>query len=144
MGSTPSCEAMFKKTIIRGCESRGDGDLPYMTRYTLIETKLFQVCLHIFHRSDFDVHHDHPWNFSTFILWRGYNEEIFKDGEFTTKRARPLSFLRRKAEHCHRVILINEKPAVTLVFMGKRYRVWGFFSSNGWTNWIKYFRDNNC
>ena len=44
----------MKKTIIKGCESRGDADSPYLTRYTLIERPNWQLCVHVFHRSDAD------------------------------------------------------------------------------------------
>lgn len=143
---------MFKKTIIHGCDARGDGDKPYLTRYTIFEFKNWQMCLHIFHRSDSDEHHDHPWNFTSIILWRGYYEETpelrgnndYSISRVIIKRVYPFNILRRKAEHRHRVVLVNEKPAVSLVFMGKYKRMWGFFTSEGWMDFRKYFIKNKC
>ena len=130
----------MSKKIIYGCESRGDHDQPYLTRYTLIERKNWQLCLHVFHRSDADEHHDHPWNFISLILWRGYVEET----PVGKKRKYPGMVLFRKAAHRHRVELVNGKKAVSLVLMGKRTRQWGFFTSKGWQSWTRYFIERKC
>lgn len=61
--------------IIYGCEARGDGKSPYLTRLTIFGSKLFSIYYHKFHRSDADEHHDHPWDFITIILSKGYIEE---------------------------------------------------------------------
>lgn len=131
---------MFKKMIIYGCESRGDSHSPYLTRYTLVERKSWQLCLHIFHRSDFDVLHDHPWDFLSLVLWRGYIDETPK----RKQRTYPGMLLVRKAEHIHRVELIDQKPAATLVLMFKRRREWGFWEGKIWTLWTDYFKQKKC
>jgi hypothetical protein len=149
---------MIVKKIIYGCEERGDADVPYLTRYTLINTKLFQVCLHIFHRSDADDLHDHPWNFLSIILWRGYNEVTEQQCYVCNKlgysncsyrnrvkqRKLPGMFLFRKAQHKHRVELVNGKPAMSLVIMGKRKREWGFWVNGVWEYWQHYFIKKRC
>lgn len=132
----------FKITKIFGCEERGDYDRPYLTRLTIIECKYFKFALHIFHASDHEDHHDHPWNFITFILWRGYIEET-PTGK---KRKWPGMVLYRPATFRHRVELVKERPAVTLVIMGKRWREWGFFekTTGRWIQWARYFIKNKC
>jgi hypothetical protein len=50
----------------------------------------------------------------------------------------------RRGTHRHRVELIDGKKAVTLVFMGKRWREWGFFTSKGWQQWQAYFKERGC
>ena len=144
---------LFKKSIIRGCESRGDSDKPYLIRWTIIECNAFKLCIHKFLRSDADVMHDHPWNFWTFIVRRGYIEETpserYEDscsstGELKHKRIKPFSFLWRPATHRHRVILMDNKPAWTIVLMGKYVRQWGFWTTKGWQIWNKYFKENGC
>ena len=131
---------MIKKTVIFGCEERGDYHQPYLTRYTLFERKSFQICLHIFHRSDADDQHDHPWPFVSLILWRGYVEVT------GNKRSRkyPGMLLFRKATHQHRVELVKERKAITLVVMGKRIREWYFFTKEGRMIWQKYFIKKGC
>lgn len=130
---------MKSKKIIYGCDGRGDGDSPYLTRYTLLDTSLFQACVHIFHRSDGDELHDHPWPFVSVILWRGYIEETPKG----RRHKWPGMILFRGAKHVHRVELVGVN-AVTLVFMGPRERPWGFFTAQGWQFWRDYFREKGC
>lgn len=132
---------MIGKRIIYGCEARGDGDKPYLTRYTLISIPGFILCIHVFHRSDADDLHDHPWNFTSLILWRGYREET-ADGK--KKRVWPGMVLRRKATHRHRVELVNGKKAVTLVIMGKYRKSWGFWEAGKFIDWRKYFIKKGC
>ncbi|RPE05533.1 hypothetical protein EGT74_24425 [Chitinophaga lutea] len=120
--------------------------IPYLTRYTLIETSRWQLCLHIFHRSDWtDDLHDHPWDFVSLLLWRGYIEET----PDSRRRYYPGAVLIRRAEHVHRVELLNGKKAVTLVWMGKRRRMWGFWEKQErgnrfWVNFLQYFRKYRC
>src|ERR1700728_4525634 len=106
--------------IMRGCDAPGDVESLYMTRLTLFQgaNKGVKLCIHIFHRSDFDDLHDHPWNFWSLILWRGYNEIA----EVGSQRVWPGQMIRRKADWRHRVQLLREngreKKAITLVWMG--------------------------
>lgn len=157
------------RKVIYGCESRGDAHLPYLTRYTLLSCRAFQVCVHVFHRSDHQDMHDHPWSFASLILWRGYVEESpcaqckgigfvplfdFRDrfmrcpecqasGRIRVRR-RPLSLAFRKAAHVHRVELIEGRPAVTLTVMGPYCRTWGFWIGHKWTEWREYFAKMGC
>lgn len=133
------------KKIIYGCEERGDAHQPYLTRYTLVDAGSWQICLHIFHRSDWtDDMHDHPWNFLTILLWRGYTEET----PTGRRRYYPGSILWRPATHIHRVEIPEGKKAITLVWMGKRRRDWGFWRisefGRWFTQWQKYFIKNKC
>jgi hypothetical protein len=132
---------MVGKKIIYGCEARGDGDKPYLTRYTLISLPGFILCLHIFHRSDADDLHDHPWNFTSFILWRGYVEET-EGGK--KRRVWPGMILRRLSTHKHRVELVNGKKAITLVVMGKYRKSWGFWVKDIYMAWRDYFQQKGC
>jgi hypothetical protein len=132
---------MIGKKIIYGCEARGDANRPYLTRYTLLSFLKIQLCLHVFHRSDADDLHDHPWNFTSIILWRGYLEQT-EDGK--KKRVWPGMILRRKSTHKHRVELVSGKPAVTLVVMGKYRKSWGFFTTGIYTAWREYFQQKGC
>lgn len=158
---------MIGKKIIYGCEERGDAQSPYLTRFTLIDwPDRFQLCLHVFHRSDGPDLHDHPWGFVTLPIWRGYVEEtpcFCGDGTdcdyvadrrwvCTTcrgsarirRRAWPLIPLFRRATHVHRVELIDGKRAVTLILMGPRVRVWRFLTPEGWVDFKSYFRSRGC
>ena len=131
---------MINKKVITGCEARGDAESPYLTRWTLLQTRFGNLYLHQFHRSDADTMHDHPWPFVSLILWRGYIEETPKG----RRRKLPGMLLFRRAEHVHRVELIHDRPAVTLVFVGNRQRDWGFHLPTGWLEWREYFRRMGC
>lgn len=141
----------MKKKIIYGCEGRGDADSPYLTRWTLLQTRWGNLYLHLFHRSDHDTLHDHPWSFWSLVLWRGYIEEYHTgqgsyEGEpaIARKRRWPLSLAYRDAHWTHRVELINDKPALTLIWRGPYVREWGFHTSGGWRHWRKYFEELGC
>lgn len=155
----------MKKQIIYGCESRGDAQSAYLTRYAFPRLGPVRPALHIFHRSDADELHDHPWPFVSIVLWRGYIEETptqfavkwdaqgrevgqvdFEHRHAMTKRKRvwPGAILFRSATHVHRVELVDEKPAVTLVFFGVRCRNWGFFTRRGWQLFSDHFTERGC
>ncbi len=144
---------LFRKKTIKGCDARGDGESPYLTRFTLIETSLGAIYIHHFHRSDADEHHDHPWAFASLILWRGYVEETWRWSTYETyvplpykrrRRVWPGMVLFRRATHSHRVILVDGKPAWTLVIRGPKQRIWGFFTAKGWQDFKSYFTERGC
>ena len=137
---------MLKWKIIYGCEGRGDGDSPYLTRWTLRSKEGGSAdYVHYFHRSDHDEAHDHPWPFWTLVLWRGYREHIrLPDGTERVRRLWPGMIVYRPANHAHWVELIDGKPAVTFVHRGPYCREWGFFTAQGWQQWREYFLERGC
>jgi hypothetical protein len=132
---------MIKTKIIYGCEESPADRLPYMTRITFFEKPWGQLCLHIIHRSDWarDLH-DHPWDFISLILWRGYREVT----ETSSKRTWPGMLLFRRAEHRHRVELPAGKTVISLVFMFKYKRMWGFWTEGKFMNWRNYEKAKGC
>ena len=133
--------------IIYGCESRGDGDVPYLSRYTLFSTPFGNLYLHVFHRSDHDVMHDHPWAYISLILSGGYFEETPDAANPDGTRLRlktPGMALFRRARHIHRVVLHPGIEPVTLVWVGRRCREWGFWTPEGWEQWQSYFKRMGC
>lgn len=99
--------------------------------------------------------HNHPWDFRTFILWRGYVDEQYStivridDGQvlpgwryfLKNERMKLWRWYSRPASHLHRVRLINDKPAWTYVIVGKydEEREWGFVKPDGsWVYWRTY------
>lgn len=128
------------RKVISGCAERGDAESYYLVRFTIIENRWGALYLHVFRRSDSPEHHDHPWHFVSLILWRGYKEET----PLGLRRYWPGQVLFRNATWRHRVVLVDEKPAVTLVLRTKYIRDWGFFTSNGWERWQSYFKRLGC
>lgn len=93
-----------------------------------------RVFLHRIYLSDAGrLLHCHPWSFLTFVITAGYIEHL-PGG--VTRRVRPWTFIFRRAEHVHRVELIDGRPAWTLLFVGRARRVWGFWQDDGtWLDW---------
>lgn len=146
----------FKKMPFKYPIRRDNGEL-YMMRYNLFQCPAFTIKLHIFHLSDDECMHDHPWWFLSFILWGGYvehtekemieehyqtsdkNPEYLINRKYIKKESKivhPFSILFRPAEHKHRVEV--HQKCVTLVITGRRTRQWGFWTKNGWIEYFKY------
>lgn len=120
---------MFRRDVV-GRSSQTD----YLRRW-VFETPWFSIRLHRFGASDPHCMHDHPWPwFISLVLWRGYVEEqtpttgpVLK----TSRRRWPGSLAIRFANDRHRVVLVDDKPAWTLVLTGPIVRTWGFHTPDG-------------
>jgi len=139
---------MIKKLLLKWLRpftiADQDGS-PYLTRYFVLRSRWFGIYLHNIHRNDRDDMHDHPWNFTTFILRGGYWEYLTDHPPLTDRRrwCGPGSVLRHKATDIHRVELRTDEwgkfiPAWTLVFIGRKQRSWGFHTLGGWVHWREY------
>lgn len=112
----------------------GSDGTPYMIRFNLLRTRGGKLVLHHILRSDRDPDlHDHPWNFTSLVLWEGYREV----SEGGARRLRPGQIVRHRSPDAHRLEL--RRPAWTLVVMSKKNRVWGFYTEDGWVNYRDYF-----
>lgn len=121
----------------------------YLVRYRLFKRPAMfgwperRYYLHHILRSDADrEYHDHPWDFSSLVLWGSYREHRRTwDGEEGWIEMRPwLSFAKRKAGDLHRVEL--DRPCWTFVVTGPKEHNWGFVGSNNeWIHWEEY--ENN-
>jgi hypothetical protein len=122
--------------------------------------------LHHIVRSDDDPDpHDHPWGFVGLILAGGYTDQRWywhqafdgitsinlKTGETKVTGAYPAQrsgpyletvkpgmFIRRKAEHIHRVLVPAGKTAWTLIATSPYSRDWSFITKNGPVYWRTY------
>ena len=112
---------------------------PYLERYYLFlkdrNNFPFNIFLHKFLKSDPDDLHDHPWSYTTFILWGGY-WEYTETGKYWRG---PLSFRHASANTLHRVELDeNVTNCWTLFIPGKKVREWGFKTDIGWIDNNEY------
>lgn len=92
--------------------SRGEGDARWGLRLH-----------HIISSDDDTLYHNHPYNFTSLILWGGYTEH--KPG-MPPRRFRIGNSNRMSVDFYHRLEL--DRPAWTLVFTGPRQADWGFWS----------------
>lgn len=131
---------ILKVARINGCEAAGLRDSLYLWRLRVFDTNWFGIYLHVFHRSDLDDMHDHPWNFMSVILWNGYTE-VTPTGESYYGVG---SVLFRPAAHTHKVVIDENRKPITLVIRFKYIREWGFYAKTGWKQWQEYFKEMGC
>lgn len=166
--------------LIRYCEKRNkvvdimDRDATgkakpelYLRRYLLFSSSFACIYIHRFFKSDDETHHDHPWNFLTYIVDGKYKEEVLVSEIYAKYKVWPAKFSKqknvrekgsiayRRATDIHRVILYrNYKPEefesapLTICFIGPRVREWGFWGSvnskkpkslnKKWTIWTEF------
>lgn len=155
----------FQRYVLGRSDVYGaDGQL-YMRRW-----KLGRLRVHHIVRSDADRElHDHPFDFTSFIVKGGYWEILPSGGVSPQLSAqiggehrvwrRPRSIVRRKAEDLHRIELRAKKPfdilqpgvrkgegetsAWTIVWRGSYRREWGFMTTAGWMHWRKFTEKKN-
>lgn len=114
----------------------------YMRRW-ILRTPWGTLRIHHILRSDEDTHlHDHPFDFTSFLLSGGYVEVVPVNGphsKFAYLQVWPrFSIVRKKAEDAHRLIL--QRPVWTFVISGPKRRSWGFHTEHGWVNHRDYLR----
>jgi hypothetical protein len=126
----------------------------YMRRFFVSprswKKRLFLHC--IIKPDDQRVLHDHPWDFATLILARGYAETFVdaircdtpigpQTGYYVrvnrTRISLPRQFRKYKAYHTHAVNPFKG-PAWTLVIAEQATRTWGFHTAEGWMDWRTY------
>ena len=121
-----------KLFLVREIKSR-KGDV-HFRRYRLLDLPSFKIYLHNIILTDRDRHmHDHPYDFTSFILKGSYIETTLLD----KKRFGVFDRNRKKAHECHKLEIENG-PIWTLVFAGRRKREWGYRTELGWVNNDKY------
>lgn len=110
----------------------------YMKRWILV-TPWGDIRLHHIMKSDYDRHlHDHPWNFTSYILKGGYVEHL-SGGRKPLYYGAPATN-RRKCWEAHRISLVPGQTAWTLVFTGRKFHDWGFHTENGFIPHKEYFQ----
>lgn len=108
--------------------------------------------LHRLYREDpgLDLH-DHPWPFSTLILWGGYSEwamdyrgsHVIPRGERWTPECRTWkrgTCHRVRLDQAHRIVAVLP-GTVSLVAGGRDDRPWGFHIPGGWVDYRDYDYD---
>jgi hypothetical protein len=154
---------LLLKPVIRLCEKTGrvfnitgtgaDTDV-YLIKYYVFQNKYFNVFIHIFLRSDRDDMHDHPWNFGTYVIRKGYKEEVINPEDprvfiptilVNVRDVCQNRWATRKAETLHRVKLYHEFTMaekdiapMTVCITGPTKRDWGFVKDGKWIFWKKY------
>jgi hypothetical protein len=105
----------------------------YLTRWRIIQTPWFGLYLHRMDAPDSrPTLHDHPWNFTSIILKGGYTE-IFNPlprigiSDNHPRHWKRWSVHRMAATDAHYITRLDATPTWTLLLVGARRRVWGYW-----------------
>lgn len=117
----------------------GDKNNIYLDRLTLLTTPWFSIKLHRIYRPDQQRDlHTHPWNFLSIVLRGSYIENT----PAGLKRCRLWNW--KWAEDSHSIRECSRSPVWTLVFTGRRRRVWGFIVDGKEIPWNEYEKLNGA
>lgn len=128
-----------------------DPDKDYLWRLRIIQTPIFGIYLHKLCGPDArEELHSHPWPFISFILKGGYTEFVpcGCNFEYCDRYAVPRDIYRvnvkRFNNSYHWIAELSRTPTWTLVFVGRRRRVWGYLDQDGtYTDFDKHeFNDS--
>ena len=135
----------FLKRLFPLCRQvifRADGSA-YLIRWRILHARSFHIYLHKFLSSDEGCPHDHPWSFTSIMLWGNYMEWTFDEGEVVAcNMYRAPCIIRRGATHSHKIII--HKPCWTLVITSRYVRTWGFHTKRGWVKYSDYTPKKIC
>lgn len=118
---------------------------PMLERWRLVQTPWFGLYVHFIYREDLDREpHDHPWWFGSLVLRGGYDEELHADKARYPSRAPVTVTHGRWSRHgfpladAHRITKVRP-GTVTLVLVGHKQRIWGFYQDfGGQVVWVDY------
>lgn len=105
----------------------------YLARIRLIQTPWFGVYVHRINAPDArTILHSHPWAFTSFLLRGQYTEMVpGKNGEYAVPRRVKFINVKPFNRSWHWIDEVHRDPVWTLVFVGKRKRVWGYLEPTG-------------
>jgi hypothetical protein len=117
----------------------------FITRLILLKTPSWSLIVHWINKPDPEPFmHDHPAPFWS-LIWKGSYVERRWTGEYHRGDEvvwchwrRRFNRFRAHPNDRHQIIAVHPKGAVTLCFMGKKTREWGYHTGDG--GWI-YWRD---
>jgi hypothetical protein len=112
----------------------------YLRRLRIVQTPWCAFMMHWIYEADFDRDpHDHPWNFWSFVLRGGYIEHIYDSPDALVRPQwwRRFSLHKMPVDKAHQIRSVVA-DTVTLVFTGRRQRVWGFWTPAGFVVWKTY------
>lgn len=109
----------------------------YLTRWRIIQTPWFALYLHRMGGPDSrDTLHDHPWNFTSVVLRGGYVERRLNTHDLHVNDVHMVRRVNRMRTHdAHAISRLLRIPTWTLVCVGRRVRMWGYWEPMTWNHW---------
>lgn len=131
--------ALMEKFVVPNFDT---DDETYLTRWRLIQTPWFGIYLHRIGTPDSrPTLHDHPWNFTAFVLCGGYIERRLDPLTMEVDEDHRVRFVNRMRTHdAHAITRLFRVPTWTLVLVGARRRTWGYLEGNArhWWTWTEF------
>lgn len=104
----------------------------YLWRLRVIQTPLFGIYLHKLCGPDSrSCLHNHPWSFVSFVLRGGYTEYVPGGYSYAMPRQVSRVNVKRFNNSFHWIDSLWRTPTWTLVFVGRRKRIWGYREIDG-------------
>lgn len=132
---------LFKKTVIKNLDQTDQ----YLVRWSLRLPFGWSAKIHHILLPDHDrCSHDHPWNFVRVIIWGGYIEECGNCAKTVLAHRKPWRpWAPWRIYWCgphfrHRITYLPNGHSYSLVFVGPKFRNWGFFTKDGWIEFKKF------
>lgn len=127
-------------------------DSDYIRRLHIIMTPWFAICLHFIRKPDVEPHlHDHPVTFFSLVLKGWYKEwrekRIYTDligyqwQMHQNHMIRRYNALRASDQDRHKIVEVAPGGCITLAFMTKVKRRWGFHTPVGWMYYKDYYAE---
>lgn len=106
-------------------------EVTYLARIRIVQTPVFGVYVHRLGTPDARKSlHNHPWPFVS-ILLRGSYTEMIPGGDYVVPRKVNWINVKPYNKSWHWIDQVHREPVWTLVFVGKRRRVWGYLERDG-------------
>lgn len=144
---------IFRRLTLR----RQDGRV-YLDRWGIGHDRIGRIMVHRMQAPDpgLDLH-DHPWWFTTIVLWGGYTEQRANIREAPAlaaiaeayprtctrgvlERRQPWRPRVMRMDECHSITALQRRTSWSLVIGGPRRRVWGFYLPAGYMTEAEYDR----
>jgi len=137
---------IFRKLFLAK-EIKSQAGVLHFQRWRILSTPWFGIFIHIIYKADEDAHmHDHPWNYISIVLAGFFTERVpdkKNPGKYEDRIVGSVTSVKRKAEDFHRIQAIHSKRIVTLFFIGRRRRDWGYKTASGWMQHEEYRKLKN-
>lgn len=106
---------------------------PYLIRWRILQTPLFGIFLHKLGTPDpRDTLHNHPFPFISFILLGGYTEFVQSEIPEMYAESRWVKWVNiKRMKDWHWISELDRTPTWTLMFVGRRRKVWQYLDRDG-------------
>lgn len=136
---------MFRKLFLVK-EIKSKAGILHFQRWRILTTPWFNIYIHRIFKADEDKYlHNHPWDYTYFILDGSYKETYNEDGTEISQILEPGSYGDNDGYRFHKIEELYSKSVTTLFITGPRYRDWQYNIDGLWIDhkvYREYKNDN--